>query len=219
MSCARYNQNGWEIIGYGKVIMGKAKTKVNDCGLTPRQERFVVEYCVDRNGQRAAIAAGYSKKVASVTASKLLNKPLVIAAIMKVNSRDEKKLELTRERVLAELAKGLFRDPVGMENAEGFVVTSLREIPPELRTIIDGFKVTQQLADDGEGNYVPVSQKIEVKLVPKASMTDMAMKHLGAYAAEKQETKMSLDWDSLYGRSVIIDPAAEAIRRVERNEQ
>lgn len=191
------------------------KTKTNSHGLTPRQERFVVEYCADRNGQRAAIAAGYSKNVAGVTASKLLAKPLVVAAILKVNSKDEKKFELTRERVLAELSKGLFRDPAGMENSDGFMVTSLKEIPPELRTIIDSFKVTQQLGDDGEGNYIPVSQKIEVKLVPKASVTDMAMKHLGAYAAEKQETKVSLDWDSLYGRSAIIDPVTDAIKQIE----
>jgi hypothetical protein len=185
---------------------------------TERQERFIVEFATVANSRQAALNAGYSKKVAGVMGCRLLKMPAVVAALQKIKNKDERKLELTRETVLMELAKGLFRDPAGMENADGFVVTSLREIPPELRTIIDGFKVTQQLGDDGEGNYVPVSQKIEVKLVPKASVIDMGMKHLGAYAAEKQETKVSLDWDTMYGRSAIIDPVDEAVKRIETDD-
>ena len=189
--------------------------KVSSRGLTPRQERFVVEYCVDRNGKRAAIAAGYSKKIAGNTACKLLSKPFIITAILKINSKDNVKLELTRERVLTELAKGLFRDPVGLEDADGFVVTSLRDIPPELRTIIDGFKVTQQLNEKGS----IVSQKIEIKLVPKASVIDMGMKHLGAYAVEKTEAKVGFDWDSCYGKPVIVDSVEEEIKKVTKEEK
>ncbi len=181
--------------------------------LTERQERWVVNYATTGNGKQSAIDAGYSEKIAAVMACRMLKMPEVVAMLNKIKQKDNKKLELTRERVLAELAKGLFRDPVGLEDVNGFIVTSLKDIPPELRTIIDGFKVTQQLDEDGN----PVSQKIEVKLVPKASVIDMGMKHLGAYAAEKQETKVSLDWDSLYGRSVIIDPAADAIKQLEGN--
>ena len=183
--------------------------------LTERQLRFVVEYATTLNSRQSAINAGYSKKTASVIACNLMKKPEIAAALNKIKARDEKKMELTRELVLAELAKGLFRDPAGMEDANGFLVTSLRQIPPELRTIIDSFKVTQQL--DLEGN--PISQKIEVKLVPKASVIDMGMKHLGAYAAEKQESKVSFDWDSLHGRSIIVDPALEAIEQVKGSEQ
>jgi phage terminase small subunit len=191
------------------------KIRSNDVGLTPRQERFVVEYCLDRNGQRAAIAAGYAPKAAGITASKLLTKPKIIAAILGVNKRDDKKLELTRERVLAELAKGLFRDPVGLQDADGFVVTDLRQVPPELRTIIDGFEVTQDLERDEDGVLQPVRQKIKVKLVPKASMVDMGMKHLGAYAAEKQVMRVGIDWDELYRRQGIMDPVEEAIKKIQ----
>lgn len=198
------------------------ETRVNSDGLTPRQERFIVEYCVHFDGKRAAIAAGYSTKTAQVTASKLLTKPRIAAAIQKVGAKDCKKLELTREKVLGELAKSLFRDPIGMENADGFVVTSLKEIPRELRVIIDGFKVFQQMEYDEEARVSrPVSQKIEVKLVPKASTIDMAMKHLGAYAPveTKNDNHLRLDWDSLYGRSPIIDPVQPAIDQVLGNEE
>jgi hypothetical protein len=178
--------------------------------LTEREERFVVEYATSGNGKQAALNAGYKPKIAAVMACRILKKKEVVAVLNKIKMKDLKKLELTRENVLMELAKGLFRDPVGLENSEGFVVTSLKDIPQELRTIIDGFKVTQQLDEDGN----PVSQKIEVKLVPKAAVIDMGMKHLGAYSAEKQEQKVSVDWDSLFGRPVIIDEAENAIKQV-----
>jgi len=179
--------------------------------LTIKQEKFVVEYATISNGRQAAINAGYSEKIAAVISCKLLKNPLVVAAINKIKKKDERKLEITRETVLMELSKGLFRDPIGMENAEGFVVTSLRDIPAELRAIIDGFEVTQSLDEDGN----PYSQKIKVKFVPKASVIDMGMKHLGAYAAEKSVTKVSLDWDSMHGRSTIIDPAEIEIKKLE----
>jgi phage terminase small subunit len=178
--------------------------------LSEKQERFIVEFATIRNGTQAAINAGYSKKVAGIVACKLLKRPDVMAILHRIKEKDERKFELTRERVLSELAKGLFRDPLGMENEAGIVVSRLRDIPSELRTIIDSFKVTQLFSKKGE----VVGQKIEVKLIPKAAAIDMGMKHLGAYAAEKQETKVSLDWEQMYGRSAIVDPAEDAIKRV-----
>jgi hypothetical protein len=180
--------------------------------LTARQELFVREYATVVDGQRAAINAGYAKGSAAVTGCKLLKNPLIVAGINKLQAKSAKKMDFTREKVLAELAKGLFRDPIGLEDANGFLVSRLKDIPPELRTIIDSFEVIQDL--DKEGN--PYSQKIKVKLVSKASVIDMGMKHLGAYAAEKTDNthKLNLDWDELYGRSKITDPAIEAIKQI-----
>lgn len=49
--------------------------------LTPKQARFVDEYCIDCNATQAAIRAGYSKKTADKIGSQLVAKPLVAAAI------------------------------------------------------------------------------------------------------------------------------------------
>ena len=40
--------------------------------MTPRQEKFCVEYLIDLNATQAAIRAGYSKKTAEALASRLL---------------------------------------------------------------------------------------------------------------------------------------------------
>ena len=49
--------------------------------LTPKQQRFVEEYCVDFNGTQAAIRAGYSKNTATEQASRLLRNVNIQAAI------------------------------------------------------------------------------------------------------------------------------------------
>jgi phage terminase small subunit len=49
--------------------------------LTPRQERFAGEYLVDLNATRAAVRAGYARRGAEVTGSRLLRYPNVAAAI------------------------------------------------------------------------------------------------------------------------------------------
>lgn len=42
--------------------------------MTPKQEKFCVEYLVDLNGTQAAIRAGYSEKTANRIANQLLSK-------------------------------------------------------------------------------------------------------------------------------------------------
>src|ERR1700687_4200768 len=49
--------------------------------LTSRQERFVGEYIVDLNATRAAVRAGYARRGAEGTGSRLLRYPKVAAAI------------------------------------------------------------------------------------------------------------------------------------------
>lgn len=57
--------------------------------LTPKQRRFVEEYCVDLNGTQAALRAGYAPKNAAVQAHYLLRNPKVRAVI------DERRWEMS----------------------------------------------------------------------------------------------------------------------------
>jgi len=59
--------------------------------MTPRQARFIDEYLIDLNGRQAAIRAGYAEKAAAQTASLLLARADIRAAIetaMKVRSEE-----------------------------------------------------------------------------------------------------------------------------------
>ena len=73
--------------------------------LTKKQEVFVGEYLTDFNATRAYVAAGYSPNNASVCASQLLRNPKVAEAIEMETGKRLEKLEITGERVLAEIGK------------------------------------------------------------------------------------------------------------------
>lgn len=79
--------------------------------LNAKQKIFVAEYLVDKNGTRAAKAAGYSEKTAYSMAHENLRKPEIAAAIEKGIRRQimeadvaAAKKGITKERWLEELA-------------------------------------------------------------------------------------------------------------------
>jgi phage terminase small subunit len=72
---------------------------------TPREERFIAEYLVDGNGTRAAVAAGYSEGNAKSQAYELLKRPHVLAEIKRRQRAIAKKLELSAEKVLTDIAR------------------------------------------------------------------------------------------------------------------
>lgn len=77
----------------------------NPSGLTTLQERFVAEYLVDCKPTQAAIRAGYSERSAQSTAKELMANPKVRAAINAGKRRIAKKLDLTAEKVLADIER------------------------------------------------------------------------------------------------------------------
>lgn len=68
--------------------------------LTPRQERFVAEYAVSRNGAAAARAAGYAPGSAKVTACRLLTKANLRRALGAYEREARRLLGTTREQVI-----------------------------------------------------------------------------------------------------------------------
>ena len=72
--------------------------------LVEKQERFINEYLIDRNGTQAAIRAGYSPKTANEQASRLLANVNVQAELKKRMKAREKRTEITQDKVLKELA-------------------------------------------------------------------------------------------------------------------
>ncbi len=72
-----------------------------------RQLRFINEYTVDGNGAAAAVRAGYSRHSARVTASQLLAKPNIRAAVRAHQDAAANELAVTRKRVLSELQEAV----------------------------------------------------------------------------------------------------------------
>ena len=73
--------------------------------LTAKQRRFVKEYCLDFNGTKAAIAAGYSKKTARQIGSENLTKPAIQGAIKSEVATLDVEKEISREQLIQDLAQ------------------------------------------------------------------------------------------------------------------
>lgn len=82
--------------------------------LTPKQRRFVNEYCVDENATRAAIRAGYSPDTAGVIGCENLKKPYMAEAIKERMEELAVAAGITPEWVVAQWAKIATADPNGL---------------------------------------------------------------------------------------------------------
>lgn len=138
--------------------------------LTEKQKRFVQEYLVDLNATAAAKRAGYSEKSASRIAVELLNKTQVSAEIQKQQAKRQKRVEITQEKVLEELAAIAFANGADFAtvNQNGIVrITPTSELPDEKRKAIASIK---------EGQY-----GTEVKVHDKVKALELLAKHLGMF--------------------------------------
>lgn len=75
-----------------------------------RYARFVAAYLIHNNATKAAIEAGYSPKSAHIQGHHLLKIPKIHQAIERGRAKINAKLEVTSERVVAELARIGFAD-------------------------------------------------------------------------------------------------------------
>lgn len=78
--------------------------------LTDKQRRFVAEYLLDYNATRAAIRAGYSESTAAEQGARLLRNVKVQTALKEANTQKADELNITRNRILRELAVIGFSD-------------------------------------------------------------------------------------------------------------
>lgn len=132
--------------------------------LTAKQQRFVEEYLVHFNATQAAICAGYSPKYAGQNADKLLKNTNVAAEIHARRTAVSKKLEITQERVLQELAA------IGFARATDFV--SVETVQAEKLGIhpITGEVV---MLPAGWEQYVRVIDTVELSPVQQAAVASI----------------------------------------------
>src|SRR5260370_35141029 len=87
-----------------------------------RETVFVREYLLDLNGTRAAVAAGYSSKTASVAASRMLRKVKVQALLKQRMEERQQRLDISAGRVRQEPARVSLCDPRKPSNTMRLVV-------------------------------------------------------------------------------------------------
>ncbi len=114
--------------------------------LSPKQRRFVDEYLLDMNATAAARRAGYGERSASTNGYGFLQRANVAAAIEARLAERRARLQVTAERVIAELARIAFAD-IGRIMAWSSEDVALRppgEISPDDRAAIQEIAVVKR---------------------------------------------------------------------------
>ena len=176
--------------------------------LYTKQGLFVREYLVDLNATKAAERAGYSRKTAYSQGQRLLQNAAVRDEIQALMNKRATKLEITAERVLAELAL------IGFANMFDYIAVGengaarvdLSKLTREQAAAINELTVeefTERTGEDGEGK--PVFENVrrtKFKLSDKrAALVDLG-RHLklftdkvqvdGEFQVEVQDVKQKL---------------------------
>ncbi len=143
-----------------------------------RHETFCREYIIDLNGTRAAIAAGYTKKGAHVTASRMLSKPKVQGLLAKLTKKHADKLDLTAEKVLSELSRMGFSNFLDYVNIteEGDAFVDLSGLTQEQAASIQEVTVDEYI--EGKGKHARKVKRTKLKLVDKIRSLDLLGRHL-----------------------------------------
>lgn len=171
--------------------------KNKPAGVHQRRTRFVKEYLKEQNATKAAIAAGYSEKTAGAAGSRLLKDVNISAKIQQKNAEVNRKLDLSVERIRAEVARLCFYDPADYWNANG-TAKAMSEIPEDARRAIGGFECAELFEGSGEergqigyikkfklmdkGRALELAARIEKMLVERVEVTgsDELLKALDA---------------------------------------
>lgn len=151
------------------------------CG---KQQRFVDEYLIDRNGAQAYIRAGYKAKneeVAAVMASRLLRNDKVKKAIEAGEAELAERTKITQDMVMNELAK------IGFSNMLDYVTpTDGGDLLPDFSAVTRDqaaaiSELTVEEYVEGRGDDARNVKRTKFKLSDKrAALVDMG-KHLGMF--------------------------------------
>ena len=214
-----------------------ARTKLSKRGvslhrLTDKERVFIEEYRKSLDGTAAALVAFNckSRNSAAALACKVLKRPLVKKALGKLLEDDRRRREVEADEILTHLADCATRNAKLLFDENGILVfthkiingkkkgKTIHDLPDEITNTVDGVKQKVKRYETEDGTVV-VEVETELKLVSKASAIDMAMKHEGLYAPNKNLVGVvGVEWDKLAGVPAEDgeDPVEAVIRREEK---
>ena len=145
--------------------MAKGATKKID-GSTQQHKLFAYAYFNNKgNATEAAITAGYSKKTAAQTASRLLKYVKVQQLIKELNDRLKERAVVTKEEIALELKKIGFSDIRQLFDINSRLL-EIKDIPDDIAASLSSIEV-DQLSSMGVDGREQVGDTKKVKLHDK----------------------------------------------------
>lgn len=167
--------------------------RMNDNGLSDKQEAFCQEYIKDFNGSAAAIRAGYKARSAKEQASMLLTKVNVASRIKELTSNTAKNNESLMALIKAELVKIAFanKKSVAKWNASGVTFRDSEELTDEEAASVS--EVSETVTESGG--------TLKIKQHDKVKALELLAKMEGAFAPQKIEHSGTLSLEQLVSGS------------------
>ena len=159
--------------------------------LTKKQSMFIEEYLVDLNATQAAIRAGYSRDTARSQGQRMLTKVDIKEAIQKAIDDRSKRVEVTADRVLQELAKIGFAD---IKDYMSFRTTkTIVDHSEDGGPVVDYGHVVE-LKDSDQVDGAPIAEvqlkdgTLKFKLHDKVKALEGCARHLGMFVDKTEIT-------------------------------
>lgn len=149
-----------------------------------RQWRFVEEYLIDLNASQAALRAGYSPESARQIGCENLTKPYIQEAINRVVEERSKRVEVTADMVVRELAMIAFVDIRQAFDDDGNLL-NIKDMPESIARAVAGLDITHERTRTGEDEKASVAELTKrLKLIDKKGALELLGRHLKLYGAD-----------------------------------
>ncbi len=165
-----------------------------------KHKTFCSEYIKDRNGTRAAIAAGYAEKTAGQAASRLLKNVKILDLIIKLTDKRNEATKTDAEYVINRLREIDQLDIKDILNDEMDAFRPIKEWPRSWRISISGVDI-QHMFSGGDEPIEKIVKKI--KWPDKTKNLEMIGRHVDVSAFK----------DRVEHKHVIEDMTEDALER------
>lgn len=148
--------------------------------LSPLIQRFIGEWLanpVQEGAGHAMERAGYGGKRARAYAHKMLQDPRVKAEIKRRLAPTLKRLEITKERVLEEIARVAFFDPRKFYREDGSL-KAVTELDDDTAAALAGMDIEEAYEHFSKGQAKPVGQIKKIKLADKLRALELSARYL-----------------------------------------
>ncbi len=152
--------------------------------LTDMQQAFIANYLITLSAKKAAIAAGYKPDNADVLGYQLLQHPSVSKQLRQAMARRAKRLEVTAENVLREIARIAFSDIRAVMEFRGESVTfkDSDTLHSDAAAAIQSISSDTKTSGGGQDKEPMTTVSLKIKMHDKMRALDLAGRHLGMWA-------------------------------------